>query len=390
MDNFFPLNEMYSMQEIRLKKLCCTWIVCILCVLAGCDDGTSEESAAEGVDTSSADTSKNIDTGEVIRIDFTYPDSPAAYVASDETAKTISYVKELIVPENGDEGPTCCFKFAGSLYPDEAFDNGLAYAGPIIQNALRDDLGNQITFDEFLNAQIESGLTTYLWDHMNFSGVEDADGFILANLRGAFAEGTTFDGAGKTRSASSGQGEFLINPTSFVADSGEPLNAFGVHPVSGGVVQSGLGSLTLKLPIFIINLDFNVSEARVTGTITQSAEGVTYANGTMGGYITEADLFGALNDAADKCACLGLNGADLAFKDGQRWQCAIPSNQFQNCSGDATQICRDFANVRVTCSFISSSGTLLDLDVNGDGTGDALSIGLQWSGVGGAVTGVVP
>ena len=349
----------------------------------GGNDGTS---STEDTNTSSGDTGST--SGTIDALNPTFPADPAGYAT--ENAKSISYVKSLVIPENGDEGPTCCDKFEGSLYPDEEFDNGLAYLAPLIEGQLKDENGNPQKLSDLLSDQIASGTVTILWDHIQLDGADDADGFILAGLLGAFAEGTTFDGAGGTKNASTGAGEFLINASSFKAGTGDPIIAFNPVSMSGGNMQAGPGPFTLNLPILGFDLSLQVSETRITGEATISAEGVTYANGTLSGYVKIADIFGALNDVAGTCDCLGLNGGDLIALNADKWECTIATTAFEACAGDPESICDTLSGAGQVCGFLGVITGVLDIDTDGDTKGDALSLGLQWDGVTGAVTGIAP
>ena len=345
------------------------------------DTGTGTSS---GTDTTDNDTGTSSGTP----VPWVPPADPAGYAA--DHANTVSYVKSLVIPENGDEGPTCCDKFEGSLYPDEEFDNGLAYLAPLIEGQLKDENGNPQKLSDLLSDQIAFGTVTILWDHIQLDGADDADGFILAGLLGAFAEGTTFDGAGGTKNASTGAGEFLINASSFKAGTGDPIIAFNPVSMSGGNMQAGPGPFTLNLPILGFDLSLQVSETRITGEATISAEGVTYANGTLSGYVKIADIFGALNDVAGTCDCLGLNGGDLIALNADKWECTIATTAFEACAGDFEFICDTLSGAGQVCGFLGVITGVLDIDTDGDTKGDALSLGLQWDGVTGAVTGIAP
>lgn len=358
---------------------------------------TSDDTSGATDDTSGATDTTNDDTsgstsGATSGTEVTYPDSPAAYVAGDETAQALSFITALTVPPTGDLGATCCFKFPSSLYPDEPFDNGLSYLAPVLEGFLEDDQGNPLTLSTYLNDRIAAGLTVYLLDHIHFAGAEDADGFVLASLRGAFAAGTTFDGAGGTRAASSGAGEFWVDAASFMEGSGEPSSTFEVPSVTGGHVEAGPGSLVLELPLLFVNLNYTVLSARIEGHATLGADGVTYIDGLLSGYITEADMITVANDAARVCECLGLNGSNLIVPDTNGWICSIPIDRFGACAGDPNPSCAEFGSDAGSglCAFVDVMSGLMDLDLSGDGRGDALSIGLGWSAVGGEVTGLVP
>lgn len=349
------------------------------------NDGTS--GSTEDTNTSGTDTS-GTSGGTLDPLNPTFPTDPAGYAT--DNAKSVSYVKSLVIPENGDEGPTCCDKFDGSLYPDEEFDNGLAYLAPLIEGQLKDENGNPQKLSDLLTDQIASGTVTILWDHIQLDGADDADGFVLAGLLGAFAEGTTFDGAGGTKNASTGAGEFLINASSFKAGTGEPIISFDPVSMSGGDMQAGPGPFTLNLPILGFDLSLQVSETRITGEATISAEGVTYANGTLSGYVKIADIFGALNEVAGTCDCLGLNGGDLIALNGDKWECTIATTAFEACAGNEVSLCDTLSGAGQVCGFLGVITGVLDIDTDGDTKGDALSLGLQWDGVTGSVTGIAP
>jgi hypothetical protein len=353
----------------------------------GGDDtsGGGDDTSGGGDGTSSgADTSGTSGTSGAA-VPFDFPANPEAYVTGSETASAVSYVKKLALPSIDEEGaPTCCAKFPGSKYPDDPYDNGLAALAPLLAGQLPGG-----SLDATLAEQIENGTVVILWDHIKLDGATDADGFILAGLLGKFAEGTTFDGAGGTKSASAGAGEFKVDSASFKPGTGEPLISFNPVGMNNGRLQAGPGPFRLELPILGFNLSLEVSETQVTGSATISAAGVSYVNGTLSGYVKAADIFAALNQVAGTCGCLGLRGGDLIVDRGSKWECSIEKTAFAACKDDPVSLCDTLSGAGQVCDLLGTVETLaLDLDLNGDGRFDALSIGLLWEGATGAVTGV--
>jgi hypothetical protein len=344
------------------------------------DDADGSTSGNTTTDTSSSGT----DTSGTPPVVVTYPADPTGYVDGADTASTLSYVKSLVVPPVSDDSvATCCAKFSGSLYPEDEFDNQLSFLAPVVEGALKQNI------NDLIGEQIASGTVTILWDHIMLDGADDANGFVLAGLLGKFADGTTFDGAAGSKNASTGAGEFLVDPASFKTGTGEPLITFNPVTIASGKVKAGPGPFRLDLPILGFNLSLEVSETQITGDATITADGVSYTNGTLSGYVKASDIFGALNQVAGTCDCLGLNGSDLIELVNDKWQCSVANTAFDGCKGDPVSLCDSLSGAGQVCGLLGAISGFLDIDTDNDGKGDALSLGLRWEGVNASITGLV-
>lgn len=300
--------------------------------------------------------------------------------ADDYQAEKATYANALTIPEVQNDTPACCTDF-GDISKNEGTDNALAR----LENTLQ-------AIDQSIQVGIDQGIAdgdlVLLLDHRDLEG--GSDSFVLAQFLGAFASGTTF------ADADAGNGEFLLTPESFVSGSGEPKNFFDPAEMSSGELSAGPAQIAVDFPFEGVLLQIAIDEAELTGTATINESSVTYQNGTLSGWVTLEDFFGALNDvaASPQCDCLGLDG-DL-FVDNNGWEENCVSDAANKCDGPGEAVCAniggdDFTNDEACTLLPGFLEEEADIDLNNDPSRyEALSIGLMWSGVEASVVGLAP
>ena len=344
----------------------------------GADAGAPpEDGGADATASGDAGADAEVDMAEPLPpVDVQWPADPAGYAA---TAR-VSYVSTLKFPVLEDDRPVCCRDF-GAVSRDEGIDNSLA----ILASSL---LGFGVDLDQLLADSLATGDLVVLLDHRELDGATDADNFALAWLRGSFAGATDY------ASASAGTGTFALDAESLGPD-GAPKLLFNPATMTAGAMAAGPAELTLLLPIALQTLDMRVSEASMRGEATVDASGVAYTDGTISGWIALVDIFTNLNTlVATECACLGL-GATPLFEQNADGSWA------GNCVAEPEAVCDVELCVALAGSNIDNGGActltkqllpqLADIDTDGDDTKyEAISMGLQWSGVPGALAGPQP
>lgn len=311
-------------------------------------------------------------------VSITWPATPEDFA---DSANANTYISELITPEILDNEPTCCKDF-GDISKNEGIDNALAELDEAIA-------GFGASLAGSLQNGINQGSVVILLDHRELSGADDADGFVLSWLNGAFADGTSY------ANASSGQGQFLLAADSFDAGTGEPQIVFNPAQMVLGEMSAGPAPVSLLLPLDDAFLSVTVQNAEVTGTATLSLDGVAYTAGTISGYIEVENLIDALNElAASSCGCLGLQQPLFEEVDGEYVGNCV-DNVAAACPNQDEEICRVIGgNVALPngefCGVLPNlfEGSA-DISTNGDpDTYEALSLGLEWVGVNAEVTGI--
>jgi len=359
---------------------------------------TTTSSTSTSFTTTSSTTSTTVPVGPV------WPADPANYVAG-----PISYLNTLTIPPVFQAGATCCRDF-GAISKNGVgpIDNALANLANLLLSLGVADFG------AILNQSLQDGSLVVLLDHqlLDFaSAVTSSDGaasdalrrslpddFALVQLAGAFAPGTTFT------EASAGNGEFSILGKSFLPGTGEPENY--VFPALMDTASMSAGPLTLELtlPFGFLTLDLKALDGEVSadhGTI--STAGVPYTNGKLSGYVLVDDIYAGLNGLllSSQCDCLGRSEPIYSKQPDGTWSGACLTNALDLCSQPDEEVCVTLAgNVNSNppvgpvqaCSILPQVINLQsDIDLNGDpSVYEALSLGLQFTGVTGQVTGVTP
>lgn len=308
-------------------------------------------------------------------VEVTWPATPDEYA----TTAQVTYIATLRFPDiDANDQPMCCRDF-GDVSRNPGIDNSFA----ILASSL---LGLGFDLNELLYNTVASGDLVALLDHRELDGQTDPDGFVLAWLRGSFEAPTDY------ASASAGTGTFRLDPDSLEA-TGEPKLMFNPSQMQAGAMTAGPAALNLLLPIALQTLDVTVDEASMSGNATIGGNGLAYTDGTMSGWVELKSIFDNLNLlVANECACLGLGDTPLFEQQ--------PDGSWTgNCIQDPKALCTEELCSTLAGSDINDGGAcaltrqllpqLADIDLDGDRSKfEAISIGLEWTGVEGQVVGV--
>lgn len=304
---------------------------------------------------------------------ITWPATPDDYAAS----ARVSYIATLRLPElDENDRPTCCRDF-GARSRDPGIDNSLA----ILRSSLA---GFDFDLNELLENTLSSGDLVALLDHRELDGSDDPDGFVLVWLRGFF------EGATDYAAAAAGNGTYTLDSDS-LHPNGEPKLVFNPAQMQGGAMSAGPAALNLLLPIALSTLDLTVDQASIAGDATIATDDVSYAQGTMSGYVELDAIFENLNlIVSEQCQCLGLQG-ELFTRDGD-------GDWTGMCIEDPGALCQDEMCTTLAGANLNAGGAcsltqqllpqLADIDLDGDDSRyEAISLGLEWTGVPGRVVG---
>lgn len=291
-----------------------------------------------------------------------------------------SIVDELAIAEapseaTGEEG--CCCDFTG----DGVVDNQIA--------ALVGSLGGMAGYDlPTLNATLAESLAggsfIILFEYLGLAAdAADTDWFEVN-----FFLGTDMDDPEDPTDNFSGTEDFYIMPAS-LDENGDPVITFGGASVAAGELNAGPSEFVIPIQLDDppLNLVLTVDSAIMKAMISSGANGYELSDGTLCGYITIQQIFNALNEfASSSCGCLGLTGDLIEGGDGL-WTCGTmdstcgTEDQMENICGMIAQYCT------VAVSLLPS---FLDVDLDGDTVGDAISVGATFSATSAGLGGVQP
>lgn len=169
----------------------------------------------------------------------------------------------------------------------------------------------------------------------------------------------TVDQADAAHDPSTAGGKYTVQRTSYDPATGEPLVVFANAKATAGALTANAEKfffnlrIEYNLPTPGINFALTISKPGVTGTVTDSTSWVDTKKGKVCGYITQDDLEGAINALPD------WTGAGGGMSKVQ-WLNFLP-------------------------------GVLApDLDMDGDGVKESISVALNLETASGIVTGVTP
>ncbi|MGM0559153.1 MAG: hypothetical protein ACQEVA_22400 [Myxococcota bacterium] len=277
----------------------------------------------------------------------------------------------------------CCFDFDGDGENDNGLGGLLADFGSVLGLNLAEA-------NVELQTAIDEGSLIIVFEHQ---GLEDLTGdefeinFLLGEL----------DGVASITTDGSATNPVLIDPTSFDEGSYPQARIPDAELESDGVVTAGPGNARLQLDLLGATIDLAIRQAQITTQVPDTPEsdladkGVFLTEGKLGGFTTVADLFDALNTFTGNCECLGLaDGENLIDYDPNDPLNPETTSCNENADAGACEGTDDTCfQIADNCGLVVSVGPgLADLDTDGDGAVDSISIGLEFTAAGADISGV--
>lgn len=261
------------------------------------------------------------------------------------------------------EDLSCCFDYTGDGAPD---------------NVLGELLGSLGDVNASIQEGIDSGSIALVLEHSGLSSLESGD-FVINFWLGEWD--------GIEALAETGGNTVLIDPVS-IDQGAQPQAYVPGATLADGTVTAGPGTIAITIDLLGTPLSVQISGARIeadAGTNSDLETGVQLDNGIIGGYVTGEDLSDAVNAyIKGSCECLGLGQTDLI-----EWDRATAS---ADCAAipEEGNTCEEGDTCGTIGSLCSSLFVLAapDVDTDGDGLADALSIGAEFTAVGAQITGV--
>lgn len=337
-----------------------------------CDDGEIEingECVAEA----------DCDAGEVAKNNVCRPlyDSAADY----EFSGTYSYINALQVPDEDDE---CCFDLTG----DGEIDNRL---GPIL-DLVGGFAGDDFDIADTLEGALIDDSFGLILEYRDLDGLTPGDDFGVSVFIASDAEGA---GADSWADRDDGNGTFVIDAASFDDHGGKTAGSqmeFNIADINGGTLTAGPSTFLLSLDVGSFSDDLEdlgvfslgIEAARIEAELEEHDNGIATIDavggleqGMLGGAVPIGELLTIVNELAAECTCSGLDGADLAMAeviDGEVDVFCNPDATPGNCANAEGLICE---HLKTVCDMAPVLTNFLDVDVDGDGADDSISLGLR-------------
>ena len=296
-----------------------------------------------------------------------------------------SYITRIQIPERGTDAE-CCFDLDG----DGDIDNGLAlWLGALVA------LGEDIDFGDFaFDEAIRAGDITQIFE---WGRGADENGFWAYEATNDLDD----DGSPDTewRDRADGRGTFRI-----LADSLDERGAFAqfnaATHVDGWVEATAEEfDLGLRVPMGVFGgIELRLVDARFSGPISETPTGfasgeeefdidgelIPFGTWQLGGVVPLEVFAESLEEEAAACACaeFDLSEPILRYGDtGEYYELACAQTPGGDCTLEDGEFC---GNISLLCSFLPSlpSFGLNDIDLDENGVGDALSVGLRLTAVG--------
>jgi hypothetical protein len=291
-----------------------------------------------------------------------------------EFADRVSYVTEIKLGNQAAGTPAaddCCFDFTG----DGKNDNKL---GAILKAA--SSLAG-LNINSTIAEQISSGSLTLLLETRDVSDASNDDNVGLYGFYGNDADTDSTNNA-------AGTSKFTVNDQSFMGSTNIPLIGFPGAKITNGVFTAGPSLFQLSVPVVGANLELSISDTRLEGDVAvgPNSKGLTMngngGNGAkLGGVIKRTDLFKAINTFVKTCDCVEIaeDNGDLIGPD-SKCNAAVTTS----CTAEDGQACSQLPG------FCGALIALVapDVDLDGDGTKDAVSIGVWLKATSAEISGV--
>lgn len=282
------------------------------------------------------------------------PDPPARCAANpdDDPWATAAILDELRIAGTEDS-PQCCFDFTGDNVIDNSLGQNMAGFGFLTETnaALRDAM-----------AVGEPAIILEL----DGLGANRTGPFLLDYWLGAWAPSMT--------AIAPTDNDVLVSVGSIDAGA-QPFTYFASAVLQGTHLTASGG--TVELPITLLGpvIPLTFRNARIEADL----EGTAFPTmrGKLGGAVLVDDIFGAVNHyVSQNCSCLALDGPLIGKGTGA---CA-PEATPDACGAE----CREFAE---TCNLYGAIPLFADVDRDGDGLNDSMTIGMSFHAVPATIVG---
>ena len=261
----------------------------------------------------------------------------------------------------------CCCDFTGDGSPDNGLADVIGSLGGFLGMSL-DDL------NALLAENVSMGAMLLLAEYVGLApGAADTPSFDINFYVGEDTNDDPLDNF-------SGDAEIYAIRESMTPE-GDALVTFLGASVLAGVLTAGPSGFVVPVQDAALGLDLIIAieETSVSAQITSGALGYQLGNGQICGLVMESDLIKMLNDfVGASCGCLNLDGPFLVTGAFGGWACSPTPAAFCSTFDEMENLCATLAQF---CGLIVPMlPALLDVDLDGDNSGDAVSVGGTFTG----------
>ncbi len=303
-----------------------------------------------------------------------------------EPADQFAYISRIQFADNQTDETTCCFDVDG----DGDIDNGFAVnllplltglVGDIqglIDEALADGtIALLAEYTEWPEGDGPARVTFWLGTNdLDGDGAPDDDYEDILAGNGTFRienESVTSHGSFIQFNAATVTGNILYQPPTLFALS-LPLDD----------LLPGIGTVNLTISNAELEAELDADDPRFTANF--DVDGEEYGSGRLGGFIKLEQIFELLNDVAKGCDCAdGIDGTTdvVTYGEGATGYEGACVERSYDVSACDDQVCSEFLNL-ICGTALPALGAIPLADIDSDGTGinDAISVGLFLSMVG--------
>ncbi|HRE02337.1 MAG TPA: hypothetical protein PLV68_13625, partial [Ilumatobacteraceae bacterium] len=290
----------------------------------------------------------------------------------------VSYVTEIKVVSSpaatGDNRvePVCCFDFND----DGVVDNKL---GDILSLTI---VRGQFNVNTTLEEQISEGGLVLLLETKNVTDVATSSNVTINGFYGADADADPSNNA-------SGTASFVVNPSSFAPNTMSPVISFTGGAIASSTLNAGPSIFRLSIPLLGASLDLAINGTRFESPVAAGPAGADKGlamggedGGKLGGYVAMRDFATAFNTYLDaECGCIAKTDESKPFVSVTTGAAAESlSLNIKNgaaCTGEDESTCKSVADALGTFGAILAGFLTPDIDANGDGVKESLSIGVR-------------
>ena len=303
----------------------------------------------------------------------------------------------------------CCFDFTGDDVPDDA----LSAAIHVFALFVEDWIHPRLT----LGFAIQDGSLTLVNDWLE---LPEGDGACRLSVFSAIPRNpdsgmADWDPAVSSAANPVGDGQFDLDPDSF-----SPYGAYvqfnaasittgtecagRVH--EGPCLDTGPDGPTIRLPLTLLGVEprrLAIDNARIVAPLSievdtvrtldeERVDGTVVGGGHFGGTVSLHSLFTYFDDWLRSCTCANVNPVLPVFEIIREPNGTVAVSCTEN-NGDGYAACDEndepaCSSVEGWCLHLLAFRNAVDVDTDGDGTLDALSLGLRFGWTGGSIVGL--
>lgn len=155
-----------------------------------------------------------------------------------------------------------------------------------------------------------------------------------------------------------------------------PIFSFDTATVEDGILSASKGEIELQVTVNGVAISPRVHDVTIQGELAAGSadpeQGVTIRDAEVGGRVALRDISEQINGVARGCECLGLDGP-LVDDDPQADVGVCQRPDTATCDAEGRTHCADLVEVCPVVDILTAN--MADIDADGDGVIDSISLG---------------